>query len=155
MDRGASQATVHRIAKSQTQLKRLSMYSGLTYKNHLSQQTTWKAHIQEIMAFNLILEYFLRELYPFFPFAQFEYWSSLILQLIRVNRNVWVGYHLLSEDSNYSIWKPSVIRPEWNSIWFPELKGRNGCRSRKGDNFWQTFEVFNLNFIFSVFTKTM
>ena len=34
MDGGAWQATVHRIAKSQTRLKQLSMHSGLTYKNH-------------------------------------------------------------------------------------------------------------------------
>ena len=29
MDRGAWQATVHRVAKSRTQLKRLSMHSGM------------------------------------------------------------------------------------------------------------------------------
>ena len=43
-DRGAWQATVHRVAKSQTQLKRLSMYasdSSIQYDSHQPYTGIW------------------------------------------------------------------------------------------------------------------
>ena len=40
MDRGAWQATVHRVTKSQTQLKRLSMHSGMDQARLISRGRT-------------------------------------------------------------------------------------------------------------------
>ena len=47
MDRGAWQATVHRVTKSQTQLKQLSMYPGVSRQWLLSHQGSMVANTLE------------------------------------------------------------------------------------------------------------